>query len=317
MTNNLYRRAAALLRVVAIAWSLGFAWPGLATGSVLTFDIFDPLFVDPDPPAFNAEGVPESRPFFEGYLSGYGSNVSGFTGMHTNGTTTFGYDQGSEGDTLNVVAAFGPYSFLTGGPEIFRGGFGDLTRVLYQGSVNNGSGGTDYNILEIALIADPEWDVVLYGFDLAGFNQDDHVINSVTVYNGIPFPFIFPTNQIFVDTGGGAGVNVEGDSGHTEFDFESSAPTALNPAGGPLQANVIWIRIDANNLGSVSDSIGIDNIRFGQVRRDVPVEDPVDLADIDGAFQAGEAPEAASLVVWLVGGGAALTWTGTRRRWFR
>jgi hypothetical protein len=80
--------------------------------------------------------------------------------------------------------------------------------------------------------------------------------------------------------------------GHNTIDF------------GDLQSHVIWLRIDANNLGDESDNIGIDNIVFSQMENVDSVEE-VDLGAIEAALQQGEVPEAASLLVWLIGGACA------------
>jgi len=172
---------------------------------------------------------------------------------------------GTEGFTPNVVASYGPFTVFPalGVPELWRYDYGDLDRVLYQGS-RGGNGASDYDYLAIELIADPGYEVQLFGFDLGGWFQTDYIIDEVAVFDGIPFPFVTPTNQIFqqfnVDVLG-AGPT------HTTFNF-----------GTPLQSDHIYILIDASNLGSTSELIGIDNIRFGQVLAPAAVPEPASLA---------------------------------------
>lgn len=218
-----------------------------APATVLTFDIYDA----------------QSGDFPEGYgltdspypLAGYGNRVTSTRTTQSNGGVTFVYDYGSAGgSTPNVTVEYGPYSLLSGGPELWRYDYGDLTNVLYQGS--RGGVGTDYNQLDIVLTADEGYEVVLYGFDLAGWFHTDYTIRAVVVYDGIPFPFLTPTNWMFTD----APFAVSGTNGtvpdHSTIDFGDSG----------LHARRIWLTIDASNLGADSENIGIDNIQFGQVR---------------------------------------------------
>jgi hypothetical protein len=260
-----------------------------ARASILTFDISDVEYAS-------------TGNFPEGYQINqeYGDRIAdGSTQIATNGTTMFQYGVGAEGYTPNVTVSYGPFSIFTGGPELWRTDYGDLEHVLYQGSRFTGVG-NDYDILDIVLVADPGYDVVLYDFDLGGWNQTDYTINAVTVYDGVPFPFITPTNQIYNPPG--------------TVDVAGAGPTSthIDFGGTPQQAHVIWLQINANNLGSLSENIGIDNIRFGQVENGHPDEPPVDPADIDGALQDGAVPEAASVLVWL-GGLACVSLVGLRR----
>jgi hypothetical protein len=276
----------------SLAWTFVVAWAcclcaSPAWASILTFDIFDDEYA-------STENFPEGF----GINQEYGDGVNSASQIATNGTTTFEYGVGVEGYTPNVTASYGPFSIFTGGPSLWRYDYGNLERVLYQGSTFTGIG-NDYDVLDIVLVADPGYDVVLYDFDLGGWFETDYTINAVTVYDGVPFPFITPTNQISetfdVDVAGAGPAS-------THFDF----------GGSPLTAHVIWLRIDANNLGATSELIGIDNIRFGQVENDTPDQPPVDLADIDAALQPAEVPEAASFLVWL-GGLCCVGLVGKRR----
>jgi hypothetical protein len=257
--------------------------------SVLTFEVFDPALSDSalggDFP-FEDSGV---QPFLAGYGYPEGFGIPGDYGDRiTASSVTLGggtiYQYGLDGGaTPNVIVSYGPFSIFTGGPQLWREGYGDLNGILFQAS--EGPVGNDYDILDIVLVADPGFDVVLHSADLGGF--EEYTINSVTVYDGVPFPFLTPVNDIFEQVGVSAP-----DAGHNTIDF------------GDLQSHVIWLRIDANNLGDESDNIGIDNILFSQVENAASVE-AVDPATIEAALQQSEVPEAASLLVWLIGGACA------------
>jgi hypothetical protein len=251
--------------LAVVALSMLLVLSGQAWASVLTFDIFDPAYA-------GTENFPEG---FQ-VAQEYGDRVTSLSTM--NGTTTFEYGVGAEGFTPNVEVSYDPSSIFTGGPSLWRYDYGDLVRVLYQGSTFTGFG-NDYDYLTIRFQADPSYDAVLYGFDLGGWFQTDYVIDGVAVYDG-EFNGFFPElNRVFFDEDAtvlGAGPS------HTSYSF-----------GTPLQGNVITILIDANNLGPDSELIGIDNIRFGQAQS-----------------TNGVVPEAASLVVWLVGGGSP-RWSGS------
>lgn len=281
-----------------------------AQASVLTFEVFDnaPFFLNGN---YNDSGVQPHLSTDYGYpegfrvYPGYGENISS-TQVGTPGTDSviFQYGVGSEGFTPNVIARYGPFSIFTGGPELWREGYGDLDGVLYQGSrFGVPPIGTNYNMLDVVLIADAGWDVQLYGFDLGAFGGD-LAINSVAVYGGVPFPFLAPNNDVFKEDN----VVVAGTGSRTTFDFDALL-------GGPLTSQMIWIRIDANNLGDGSENIAIDNIRFGQLAN-LDNEDPIDLVVIDEALQTPDVvPEASSFLVWLLGGsGAALACLSRGRR---
>jgi hypothetical protein len=283
-----------------------------ARATILTFEVFDRGF-DGEP--YNFPDVQPYEPGF-GYPEGfqvpfdYGSNVSSLeTTFHDDPidgslvTKIYRYGNGGEGFTPNVAVYYGPYSIFTGGPSLWREGFGDLDGVLYQGSEHGDPPiGNDYDFLDIVLVAEAGFDVQLYGFDLAaGLNiGDTRTINSIVIFDGVPFPFLTPDNFLIDPI---PGVEVPGE-GRLSVGFSD-----------PLQSSVIWIRIDASNLGPDSQLIGIDNIRFGQVESDNP--STLDPATIDAAFQSSEqvVPEPVSLALWLVGGGfAAMSRLGTRKR---
>jgi hypothetical protein len=264
--------------------------------SVLTFEVFDPALSDDalggDFP-YNDPGV---LPFLSedyGYPEGfrlptdYGDRITA-TSVTLVGGTIYQYGIGAEGATPNVVVSYGPFSIFTGGPNLWREGYGDLNGILYQGSEHLdplNPIGNDYDVLDIVLVADPGFDVVLHSADIGGFG--DYTINGVTVYEGVPFPFLTPTNDIFEQSPVTAPA-----IGQTTIDF------------GDLQSHVIWLRIDASNLGDESVNIGVDNIVFSQVANAASTEE-IDPADIEAALQ--QVPEAASLFVWLLGGVCAGT----------
>jgi hypothetical protein len=154
---------------------------------------------------------------------------------------------------------------------------------------------TTVNVLDIVLSAEPGFDVLLYEFSLAGLG--DTLVNAVQVFDGVPFPFLTPTNFLSQTLS----VTAPG-SGHLLFDFTVS----------PLQTPTIWIRIDANNLGADSINVAVDNIRFGQA--DNPdSQGGLDPEEIDDAFTSSEVPEPATLTLMLTGG-AALAARRVRRR---
>ncbi len=245
----------------AAAVALACCWfAPSARASILTFDISDVEYA-------STENFPEGYQISQQY----GDRID--SPSQLSGTTTFEYGVGAEGYTPNVTASFGPYSIFTGGPSLWRYDYGNLERVLYQGSTFTGIG-NDYDILDIVLVADPGFDVVLYDFDLGGWNKTNYTINGITVYDGVPFPFITPTNQI-------------SETFNVDVAGVGPASTHVDFGGSPITAHVIWLQIDARNLGATSELIGIDNIRFGQVVNDTPDQPPVDPADIDAALQPG------------------------------
>ncbi|MBS1827707.1 MAG: PEP-CTERM sorting domain-containing protein [Acidobacteria bacterium] len=214
-----------------------FALTPPAGATILTFSITD------------VGNYPVSEDFPEGFGidQTYGDNVTSTS--TTNGTVTFGYGVGAEGFTPNVQVSYGPFSIFTGGASLWRYNYGDLDRVLYQGSTAQPVG-NNYNYLLVDLIADPGFEVVLYGFDLGGWNETDYVIDSVSVYDA-QFNGFFPAqNRVLYDQN--ATILGNGPT-HSAYSF-----------GTPIRGNWISILIDANNLGDTSELIGIDNIRFGQ-----------------------------------------------------
>ena len=285
-SNTIFSAAKCLACRVVVALAIGL-FALTARASILTFDISDDAYA-------STGNFPEGF----GINQEYGDRISGASQIATNSTTTFGYGVGVEGYTPKVTVSYGPFSIFTGGPELWRTDYGNLERVLYQGSRFTGVG-NDYDVLDVVLVADPGYDAVLYDFDLGGWNKTNYTINAVTVFDGVPFPFITPTNQIYDQ----ANVAVAG---------SGPASTHIDLTSLSLTAHVIWLRIDANNLGATSENIGIDNIRFGQVTNDTPDQPPVDPSEIDAALQPGVVPESASILVWL-GGLSCIGLAGKRR----
>ena len=225
--------------VMAAAAAVFLGAGTLAHGSILTFEITDSANYD------LTENFPEGYDIDQTY----GDRVAASSAV--NGTVTFNYGLGAEGYTPNVVVEYGPGSILTGNPRLWRYDYGNLDRVLYQGSSILNGQGTDYDYLTITFRADAGYDAILYGFDLGGW-MGDYTINSVSVYN-YQFNGFFPTlNRVFYDPN--ALVAGPGSPTPTSYQF-----------GTPVRANIVTILIDANNVPDPDNwNIGIDNIRFGQ-----------------------------------------------------
>ncbi len=149
---------------------------------------------------------------------------------------TFGYGVGAEGFTPNIQLSYG--NSLPGNSQLWTTGYGDLTNILFEDADFTG-------VLEVTLTADTGFLVELFEFDLAAFSSafvSDPTIDAVTITDG--------TSTLFQQLSATVSRTT-----HTTFDFTAA----------PLTAGTILIQIDARNLGSLNDDIGIDNIRFGQV----------------------------------------------------
>jgi hypothetical protein len=161
---------------------------------------------------------------------GYGDNVTStsmFGGLFQYGS--------SQGFTPNIVVNYDTDPNAI--PLTWRYDFGDLTRVIY---VNPTTG-----IMTIRFTADPGYNVRLHSFDLGGWNQSDYVINGISVTD------VSNNDALY----GAVNVNVLGAGPtHTDIDFNS-----------PFQGQILDLTINASNLGSSADNIGIDNIVFSQV----------------------------------------------------
>lgn len=219
-----------------------------AAATTLTFDI-------------ESVDFPLSENFPEGELVNqeYGDRVTGT--QSTQGTYTYNYLVGAEGATPNVTVDYGPFSIFTGGPKLWRYDYGDLDRVLYQGSLEtlDGQGqpiGFNYDWMMVTLRAHPGYDVLLYGFDMGTWTPSGNEsleIARLAVFDS----------------------DVSGPDLPVPAAFEALNPTIAGMDGGqptrsyfafsnPIRGNTVTILIDARNLGDASEFIGIDNIRFGQ-----------------------------------------------------
>ncbi len=141
------------------------------------------------------------------------------------------------GTTPNVEAAYGDSL-----PAIWTSGYGDLVNVL----LNDRDGDTSLNI---TLTADPGFEVGLFGFDLAAFQDTGQTIPGLQVRNATNDAVLFSQGQTFV-------------TGDTRNDFDFS---------GGLFATAIVIDIDLTGLGTLSDNIAIDNVHFAQQASPIPI----------------------------------------------
>ena len=162
----------------------------------------------------------------------YGDRVAGTTQDVSGGVYTYG--DGGEGFTPNVE--FNAATTVND-TSLWEDGYGDLDNVLF--------GGQRSLALNLSFAADTGYEVLLYGFDLAGWPSTDYLISAVTVASA--------GNLLYAQSD----VLVDGDSNgprHTTFDF-----------GGGLLGRELLLTIDYSNLlGTQQDNIGIDNLRFGQ-----------------------------------------------------
>ena len=161
----------------------------------------------------------------------YGDRVTGSPMDVLGGQFTYGNE--GEGFTPNIVVDY----FSGGNVALWTVQYGDLNNVMFS-TANS-------NHMNVQLTADTGFDVLLYGFDLAGWPNADYTIDAVSVFSG--GTTLFSQNNVVI----------EGDftgPQHTSFDFAS-----------PLSGSQLLIEIDFNNItGGIQDNIGIDNIRFGQ-----------------------------------------------------
>lgn len=142
------------------------------------------------------------------------------------------YKYGGAANTPNIVVDYGADEAL------WTSGYSDLSRVLYTG--------TD-SLITVLLTADPGYNVVLNGFDLAGWNVVDYTAKSVNVYGN--------SNQLLFSQ---LNVLAHGDSVgplHTTMTFSG------------VQSQSLRIEIDLSNIttGFGAENIAIDNISFSQV----------------------------------------------------
>lgn len=217
--------AALLAPVALVALAALAALPGRAGATVLTFDQVRlsqgvvPTVSGNDPPA------------------DYGDRV--FAGAMAVPGGTFTYGEAGEGFTPDVVVDVFSGGATTAGPAVslWAGGYGDLANVLIG---NNNS-----SHLDVRLLADPGFEALLYGFDLAGYPLADYTLSAVRVFSGTDL--LLEVTDVLVE-GNAAG------PGHTAFTFAS-----------PLAGAELLLQVDYGNLpGGQHDNIGLDNLRFGQ-----------------------------------------------------
>ena len=236
------RRAGAAL--VVLTATVGLSRPAAAT--ILTFDQI--RLGGTVVPTISGNDVPD----------GYGDRVTGPTVAVPGGEFTYG--EAGEGFTPGVdVTYLAEVPVLrTSNVALWQGGYGTLENVLFPGERTGA--------LQIEFQAAPGVDVLLYGFDLAGWPQRDYRIDAVRV--GTASEVLFSERNVLVH-------GAVGGPGRTSFAFTT-----------PLAARFLVINIDYSNLdGEQHDNIGIDNIRFGQTpppddggETPVPVPEPSSLA---------------------------------------
>ncbi len=176
----------------------------------------------------------------------YGDNVTGATMAVPGGFFTYG--NGGEGFTPDVTVDFFTSLATPGNPQVtlWQVGYGDLVNVVFAG----GPGTSGSPQLNIRLTAAPGVVVDLYGFDLAGFNED-YTIAGVEVLAGATS--LFSASDFLV-----------------EGDLSGPRRSSIEFAGG-ISAQELLVRLDLSNLPpGIQDNIGIDSIRFGQTPRNVP-----------------------------------------------
>jgi len=144
------------------------------------------------------------------------------------------YGVGAEGFTPNVVVDYGMPGEI---PALWRTGYGDLVNAHF----NDADGDTTFTI---RFTADSGFSVQLYGFDLASFTNAGQTIQGYGVRD-------LSDNSTLA----GAGATAVTGTTHLEVAFATL-----------LEASALELFVDLTGLGTVSDNIAIDNIRFGQVQ---------------------------------------------------
>ncbi len=147
------------------------------------------------------------------------------------------YKYGGAANTPNIVVDYGADEAL------WTSGYGDLSRVLYTGDAT--FSGDD--IITVLLTADTGYNVILNGFDLAGWNGVDYPAKSVNVYGN--------SNQLLFSQ---LNVLAHGDPVgplHTSMTFSG------------VQSQSLRIEIDLSNITASfgAGNVAIDNISFSQV----------------------------------------------------
>lgn len=169
-----------------------------------------------------------------------GVPVDAAYGDRVSATAQDGFLYGAGGGfTPNVTVDYGPWDLSD--LRRWTTGYGDLEGVLYDEQDGRG-------YLEVRFAADAGWRTRLEGFDMAAWRVGGS-IRFVRVWNGAG-DILFEQTDVDVPT-----------TGHLHFAFDP-----------PLEGRWLTIAFDAGNLGTYSDNIGIDNVRFGQGESPTAVE---------------------------------------------
>jgi hypothetical protein len=163
---------------------------------------------------------------FENVDQAYGDNVA--AAVNAAGS----YGVGAEGYTPNVTVSYGSPGE---DPALWTTGYGDLTNILFND--------TDFDTtFTLRFTAASGYLVNLYGFELASFLSGGQTIQGLTIRDVGANTTLFSQGSTLVSG-----------ATHNTFSFANA-----------LTAGDIELVIDLTGLNSVSDDIGIDNIRFGQ-----------------------------------------------------
>jgi len=164
----------------------------------------------------------------------YGDNVTAET---MDGGATYGSDYGF---TPNVTVSYGAPGMS---PGVWRSSYGDLTNVLFEDMDSTG-------ILYVTFAADPGYSVCLHNMDIAGYwptlmmyFADPVQIDSLSVVDGSNNNVLYHSTDVDVSL-----------YSHSTIDF-----------GPGVTAETLVLIVDARNLYTMNDEIGIDNIAFSQV----------------------------------------------------
>jgi hypothetical protein len=228
-------------RAFAVGAACAVLFSGVASATVLTFD-FGGVNTDPVPTIYGDHvGNPN-----------YPQNPTYITGA-------------AGGPTPHIGVVYVPQQLRLGGsPNPFDPSrvFGDLQNVLYRARFPD----ADPGVIQIALVADPGFQVTLTSFDLAA------VFNSVTGFG----EDLAARSIKVLDAQGVPLYDLEFDPSIT--DHESLLSTFIPGTlplrhkhfewPGGLTSTSITIRIDLSQYitigGTKSDRIGIDNIQFSE-----------------------------------------------------
>lgn len=151
------------------------------------------------------------------------------------------YAELGEGFTGNVVASYG-----NADPSLWTTGYSDLTNVFFDDADSQGP-------LALTLTADAGFNVALYDFDLGAYGAN-RTVTSIHVTN--------ESNAVLYESLGTTILL----SAHTDISFST-----------PLVGQSLTIIVDQINLGSASDDVALDNVRFGQLDANAPIPEPATM----------------------------------------